>query len=324
MRKLVIGSRLLVLTTFAGVIIAAAVAAACGSGTNNDLSSGGAGGTADGGSTLPGNADAEAPPNEGINTTGVGAGTGAATGLPCDVQQLLENRCIGCHLATSTSPPPLLTYADLLKPSSDATKNLAQKSLERMKSTTAAMPPPPAVAPDATEVAVMEKWVAAGTPMGAVCTPPAGDAGTEAGAPVTNPYNTPTICTSNVTWNQGNNGSSRMRPGGACITCHTMRGGPAYTIAGTVYPTAHEPNDCNGVNAGVTVVVTDKNGVVTNIPVNTVGNFYLRAAIAAPFNVKVVNGAKTRAMAGALTAGDCNSCHTLAGVNGAPGRIMAP
>jgi hypothetical protein len=324
MRKLVVGSRLLVLTTFAGVIIAAAVAAACGSGTNNDLTGGGRSG-ADGSTTIAVDTDASAPADEGINATGVGAGTGAVTGLPCDVQQLLENRCIGCHLATATSPPPLLTYADLLKPSSDPTKNLAQKSLERMKSTTAAMPPPPAVAPDAAEIAVMEAWVAAGTPKGAVCTPPAGDAGAEAGTPGTNPYNTPLVCTSNTTWNGGNSGSSRMRPGGACITCHTMRGGPAYTVAGTVYPTAHEPNDCNGVNAGgVTVVVTDANGVVTNIAVNTVGNFNSRVKIAAPFHVKVTNGAKVRAMAGALTAGDCDSCHTAAGVNGAPGRVMAP
>jgi hypothetical protein len=324
MRKLVIGSRLLVLTTFAGVIVAAAVAAACGSSTSNDLS----GGEPDGSTTIPTEGGAALPADEGINTSGVGAGTGAATGLPCDVQQLLENRCIGCHLATATSPPPLLTYADLLKPSSDPAKNLAQKSLERMKSTTAPMPPAPAVAPDAEEIAVMEKWVTAGTPMGAVCTPPAGDGGVDggdAGSAGGNPYNTPTVCTSKTTWNQGNNGSSRMRPGGACITCHTMRGGPNYTVAGTVYPTAHEPNDCNGVNAGgVTVVVTDANGVVTNLPVNTVGNFSTRAKIAAPFHVKVTNGVKVRAMAGALTAGDCNSCHTLAGVNGAPGRVMAP
>ena len=141
---------------------------------------------------------------------------------------------------------------------------------------------------------------------------------------MTNPYNTPTVCTSNKTWNNGNEGSSAMRHGGACITCHTMRGGPAYTIAGSVYPTAHEPNDCNGLNGAVTVVVTDANGVVTNVTTNSVGNFFSRADIVAPFRVKLVNGAKVGAMAGALTAGDCNSCLTLAGVNGAPGRVMAP
>ena len=298
-------------------IAGAGITAACGVGDKENLSGGGIGGGDTDGSVLPG---ADGGFGDGINTTGTGAGTGAATGLPCDVQQLLENRCIGCHLGPS--PAKLLTYDDLLKPSADATKNLAQKSLERMKSTTAPMPPAPAVAPTAAEIATLEAWVTAGTPKGTACTPRPG--ATDAGAAATNPYNTPTVCTSATTWNQGNEGSLSMRPGGACITCHTMRGGPAYTIAGTVYPTAHEPNDCNGVNGVVTVVVTDKNGVVTTIPVNAVGNFSLRAAIVPPFTVKVTNGAKVRAMAGALTAGDCNSCHTVTGVNGAPGRVMAP
>jgi hypothetical protein len=308
----------------AGVLAGAGIAAACGSSADTANLSGG---MVDSGGAIT-NQDATDDASaygDGINTTGMGAGTGAATGLPCDVQQLLENRCIGCHLGAS--PPALLDYADLLKPSSDPAKNLAQKSLERMKSTTSPMPPPPAVAPTPEEIATFEKWVTAGTPMGTVCTPPPGDAGADggdAGVVGANPYNTPTVCTSNKTWNQGNNGSSSMRPGGACITCHTMRGGPAYTVAGTVYPTAHEPNDCNGVNGAVTVVVTDANGAVTTIPVNGVGNFNSRAKITAPFHVKVTNGAKVRAMAGALTAGDCNSCHTLAGVNGAPGRVMAP
>lgn len=306
-------------------VAAAAVAAACGgSGDSSNLSSGGASNPDASTTILDASASAvdAAVYGDGINTTGMGAGTGAATGLPCDVQQLLENRCIGCHLGPS--PPPLLTYTDLEKPSSDPAKNLAQKSIERMKSATSPMPPAPAVAPTAAEIATFEAWVTAGTPMGAVCTPPPGDAGAPDAGGVTNPYNTPTVCTSNKTWNNGNEGSSVMRPGGACITCHTMRGGPAYTVAGTVYPTAHEPNDCDGVNGAVTVVVTDANGVVTNVAVNSVGNFNSRANIVAPFHVKVNSGAKVRAMAGALTAGDCNSCHTVTGVNGAPGRVMAP
>ena len=307
-----------------GGLAAAAIAAACGSGTSERLSSGGLPEMGGGMATDDAAAAAvdAAVYGDGINTTGMGAGTGAATGLPCDVQQLLENRCIGCHLGPS--PPALLSYGDLLKPSSDPAKTLAQRSLERMKSTASPMPPAPAVVPTSAEVATMEAWVTGGTRMGTVCTPPPGDAGAGDAGTVANPYSTPTVCTSNKTWNNGNEGSSAMRPGGACITCHTMRGGPAYTIAGTVYPTAHEPNDCNGLNGAVTVVVTDANGVVTNVTTNGVGNFFSRANIAAPFHVKLVNGAKIRAMAGALTAGDCNSCHTLAGVNGAPGRVMAP
>ena len=183
------------------------------------------------------------------------------------------------------------------------------------------MPPKPAEAPTAEEIATFKAWVEAKTPKGAACTPPPGgkpDAGP-------NPYATPTVCTSNKTWRGGNEGSSSMRPGGACITCHTMQGGPSYTVAGTVYPTAHEPNDCNGVaGGGVSVVVTDANGAVTTLTVNNAGNFSSRAKITPPFKVKVTNGAKERVMAGPLTAGDCNSCHTHAGVNGAPGRVLAP
>jgi predicted CXXCH cytochrome family protein len=29
-------------------------------------------------------------------------------------------------------------------------------------------------------------------------------------------------------------------------------------------------------------------------------------------------------MVGKVTSGDCNSCHTTAGANGAPGRILVP
>ncbi|HEY8075412.1 MAG TPA: hypothetical protein VIF62_14910 [Labilithrix sp.] len=290
---------------------AAALAAACGDTINEgDVHHGP--GTAPP-ATDPDGGDVTAM-NDGLNTTGMGAGSGAATGLPCDVQQLLENRCIGCHLGPS--PPALLTYADLMKPSSDPSKNLAQRSLERMQSTSSPMPPAPAVAPTAAEITTFQAWVTAGTPMGTACTttPPASDGGTTT---------TPTVCTSGIT-KTGSEGST-MRPGEACITCHTMRGGPAFSIAGTVYPTAHEPNDCVGVaGGGLTVVVTDKNGSTINLPVNSVGNFQYSGAVAAPFHVKVTNGTTVRAMADSLTAGDCNSCHTVNGFNGAPGRIMAP
>jgi hypothetical protein len=115
-----------------------------------------------------------------------------------------------------------------------------------------------------------------------------------------------------------------MNPGRACITCHTQEGGPSFTIAGTVYPTAHEPNNCNGSPGGLTVVVTDANQQVVNISVNSVGNFSTKTILTPPLQVKVVGAGKERAMAGTLTAGDCNSCHTETGANGAPGRIMAP
>jgi hypothetical protein len=103
------------------------------------------------------------------------------------------------------------------------------------------------------------------------------------------------------------------------------------TIAGTVYPTAHEPDDCDGVSGGdVQVVITDAAGKTLTLSVNAAGNFYSSATITMPFNAKVVSGTKERAMQAARSTGDCNTCHTASGTNttpgeaSAPGRIMAP
>ena len=255
----------------------------------------------------------------GVGVVDGGAGTGANTGLPCDVQQILEVRCIACH---STSLP-LLTYADLMKPSSVAGKNMAQQALVRMQSTTSPMPPPPAVPPTSGEITTFQAWVASGTPQGQACTnlPDAGapDAGVDA-AP--DPFSATPVCTSGKFWTSGT--GSSMAPGEACQACHQQKGGPSYSIAGTVYPTAHEPKDCDGDPGPLSVVVTDANAKVVTLGVNGAGNFMSQSTVAAPFNVKVTSSNGTRAMAGSLTSGDCNSCHTQAGANGAPGRILAP
>jgi hypothetical protein len=134
-------------------------------------------------------------------------------------------------------------------------------------------------------------------------------------------------CTSQQVWVGGDRESSSMHPGAACISCHDSQGGeaPTFAIAGTVYPSAHDPNDCLGTNAaGAQVVITDAKGQSFTIGVNGAGNFLLRGAIAMPFQAKVVAGGKERAMSAAQTNGDCNSCHTETGANGAPGRIQAP
>jgi hypothetical protein len=119
-----------------------------------------------------------------------------------------------------------------------------------------------------------------------------------------------------------------MHPGGECITCHASHNGPSFVIAGTVYPTAHEPIDCNGFdgsNHKVDVVITDAAGQVVTVSVNSVGNFHSTQSIAMPFHAKVVSstGAERQMIAAQMT-GNCNGCHTETGANGAPGRIMAP
>jgi hypothetical protein len=139
---------------------------------------------------------------------------------------------------------------------------------------------------------------------------------------------TPVTCTSQNYWTQGDKGSEFMHPGGACLTCHAInRNAPTYLVAGTVYPTSHEPDDCNGSNGtkGITVVITDSGGKqLPPLPVNDVGNFSYAGTIAGPFHVKVVANGKENQMSAAPATGDCNSCHTRDGANSAPGRILAP
>lgn len=136
------------------------------------------------------------------------------------------------------------------------------------------------------------------------------------------PFGGTTVCTSKTTWSSGEN--QNMRPGEACIACHATNKGPDFNIAGTVYPTGHEPNDCNG-KGGVTIVITDAKGTAHNISVNSVGNFSFTGTLPLPYTAKVTTSAgATRAMLLSQTVGDCNTCHTEKGANGAPGRIVVP
>jgi hypothetical protein len=202
---------------------------------------------------------------------------------------------------------------------------MAQAALARMKSTTAPMPPSPALAPSAAEIATFETWVDAHWPKGTTCTtPPANGGGQGTGSAID--AGVTSTCTSQTWWSGANVAAGVMRPGGACLTCHQQRGGPAFAVAGTIYPTAHEPNDCNGKGAppALSVVITDGNNKVTTIAANAVGNFFSAATLVPPFSVKLTDGTNTRSMKRTITAGDCNSCHTETGANGAPGRIMAP
>jgi hypothetical protein len=141
--------------------------------------------------------------------------------------------------------------------------------------------------------------------------------GNEAGYVVT--------CTSGVT-SHADEGAS-MKPGDTCVTCHSSSNseGGKLTIGGTVYPTAHEPTDCDGVSVnGATVVITDANGKVVTLAVNSVGNFDTSTTIATPYTASVAYNGLTLSMALPQTSGDCNSCHTVTGTNGAPGRITLP
>jgi len=143
-----------------------------------------------------------------------------------------------------------------------------------------------------------------------------------------------------------------MRPGEACLNCHTGGGGtaeddgggddgggggddgggggddgaPLYTLAGTVYPTAHEPNDCvSNRLSGAVVTVFDSTGrAIATMTVNAAGNFFSTAAVRFPITARVTFQGRERVMTTPQNSGNCNSCHTQNGANGAPGRILAP
>jgi hypothetical protein len=143
----------------------------------------------------------------------------------------------------------------------------------------------------------------------------------------TDPLAAAPTCTSNMNWLGGNDGSSSMNPGMACISCHaSSKEGPTFTIAGTVYPTGHEPDGCFGASAssGAQVVITGADGRTLTLTPGSAGNFYSSTSVALPYNAKVVYMGRERAMGASQSTGDCNSCHTQNGANLAPGRITLP
>ncbi len=188
----------------------------------------------------------------------------------------------------------------------------AELAVQRMQATMLPMPPY-GPAPSAADVQVLQDWITAGTPSG-TCS-------------VDDPFASAPTCSTGDTWNLGSWGSPQMHPGVACGSCHGVRT-RGFDMAGTVYASAHEPDDCMGGpigGAGARVVITDANGMTYTLPVNAAGNFYLSGqSPALPYTAKVVFGSGERAMLTPQSNGDCNSCHTQSGATGAPGRIILP
>jgi hypothetical protein len=272
---------------------------------------------------------------------GGGGDMTALPGLPCEVSSLLNTYCLSCHgHPPQGAPVALATYEDLIAQSPVMPgQKLAERVLARMQDVASPMPPGVAPTVPAKQIAAFKAWVDAGTPSGS-CHPPAPDmAGTTdmsgktdmAGAADMgkDPLDSAPKCTSGKTWTNGNKGDPTMHPGRACIACHSVMRGPNLNIAGTVYPSGHEPDDCLGSSAmgSATVVITDNAGKVYTLPVNASGNFTLTprmGTLALPYRAKLKQGALERVMSSAQMNGDCNSCHTQNGASGAPGRITLP
>lgn len=133
-------------------------------------------------------------------------------------------------------------------------------------------------------------------------------------------------CTSATYWSTTAPAAETMHPGKSCIACHSATGGPAYTLAGTVYPSMHEPDDCNGVDGtltGMTILVIDAAGTTHTIPVDEAGNFKRVTGMPMPYRAMVISGSNVREMRTPQYDGDCNGCHSVLG-NKSPGRVVAP
>jgi mono/diheme cytochrome c family protein len=269
------------------------------------------------------------------------AGTTPQTGgLPCAVSDMVTQHCVRCHGTTLAEGAPyrLLTIDDFkanspLYPS----QTVGGRALVRLKDTVSPMPPVPDTAAPADQISQFEAWFSAGMPQG---TCGAVDGGPDLGLPDAGTGPFPTVCTSNRKWTFGNAGSSTMNPGYACRSCHLgqdfMSQNPthisqpsrAYDFMGTVFPTSHEQDLCTDSPPGaVTVEIIDANGnVAQRLGVNSAGNFYsgTGTGVQKPYTARVLYSGRTRAMTTPQTDGDCNTCHTEQGLNGAPGRIVWP
>ena len=145
-------------------------------GSGGALGSGGAVVTNSGGSILGGSGGA------------VGTGTGGApavattSDLPCDVQAALQTNCWNCHGSTPnfSAPMSLVTQADFLAMGKVTTISVVRDLAKtRINATTNQMPPPSAPPMSAQDLATLNQWLDAGTPVGdgSSCTPMAGTGG---------------------------------------------------------------------------------------------------------------------------------------------------
>jgi cytochrome c5 len=304
--------------------------AGCTSGTGDGAGGGSGGGAGGGEGGGGGSSDVDSGivvPDAGNTDAFYDGGTG---GMPCPIAVMVKEKCMVCHgtPVAGNATFTLQSRADFLQPSAvDPSKSLYQQARIRLHNPFNPMPPVGYQQPNSDEVYAFDHWEVAGAPED-TCSPTALPA-------------QPTTCASNSFWGFGNNGNAGMNPGLACRSCHlgqnfngqnptlvkeTIR---AYYFMGTVFADAHAKDLCNSPPpSGAKVEILDKNGNValTLIP-NGAGNFYsggTTTSVALPYTARVTANGKTARMLTPQTSGDCNTCHTTQGLQGAPGRIYWP
>jgi hypothetical protein len=169
------------------------------------------------------------------SATGAGGGTALATGLPCDLSNLLITRCASCHGANPVAGAPmsLLSYDDLEAPSpSDPKKTNAAAALARMQDANSPMPPlfdangNMEAGPSAAEIAILSAWIKGGEQHGTCGSGGATGTGGATGAGGA----TGTGGTSDA---GGSGGSDPTGAGGATGGSGTSAGGAGAGTAGT-------------------------------------------------------------------------------------------
>jgi hypothetical protein len=139
-----------------------------------------------------------------------------------------------------------------------------------------------------------------------------------------------TACVSEQIWTYADKDSPLMTPGRSCVQCHAETNdehhAPLYEFAGTVMLDLHEGDDCRGAPE-MTVVLTDADGKEFTMPGNSAGNFWLPAdtEVAMPYTARIIDKhGNERVKQVPVDNGDCASCHTRDGANGAEGRLTPP
>jgi Copper type II ascorbate-dependent monooxygenase, N-terminal domain/Copper type II ascorbate-dependent monooxygenase, C-terminal domain len=107
--------------------------------------------------------------------TGGGGNGSGSNDLPCDVADIVKEKCQSCHAAKPLygAPMPLMTVADFAAPAnSNAAKTVGELVSTRIHDAAKPMPPVPSGPLDATSQAILDEWIAQGMPKGAeMCTP---------------------------------------------------------------------------------------------------------------------------------------------------------
>lgn len=130
---------------------------------------------------------ADPPPDE----VSSGSQTQSVTPLPCDVARVLHDRCWDCHGPTLqyTAPMHLTSWEDTrARSKSDPAKPVYVRIGERIHDPANPMPPSTwPQRPSASDVDVLDRWIASGAPAGdgtdVACQPPGSPAGTGGSTP---------------------------------------------------------------------------------------------------------------------------------------------